>query len=85
MLTDYLVHCPNPRCGWSGCLISRPEPFTSRGLRAGVSIVAFQCPVCQQVWRARIREEEIEAQLFDDIDTDLAPAMWPHLDPGVGN
>ena len=85
MLTRYFVECPHVGCGWLGFLEISPETARPRGLCVNVSVVAFQCPSCQQEWRARAIGNDVEALPLDGLDAELDPVMWPPIDLGVGD
>ena len=47
-----------------------------------VSIVAFQCPRCHQVWQGRLIGDDLEILPLDE-EEDLS-MNWPQVDLGVG-
>jgi hypothetical protein len=82
MSTRYLVKCPHPGCQWLGNLPASPDVESWRGSSINVSIVAFQCPCCHQVWRGRLIGDDLE-MLPLDVEEDLA-SVWPQVDLGDG-
>jgi len=83
MSTDYLVKCPRMSCHWLGSLPASPDVDDPRRTSMNVSIVAFQCPRCHQVWRARLIGDDLE-MLPLEAEEDLATS-WPQVDLGVGD
>jgi hypothetical protein len=82
MSNKYLVKCPHAGCQWWGSLSASPDVDGWRGASANVSIVAFQCPRCHQVWRGRVIGEDLE-MLPLEHEEDLAMS-WPEVDLGDG-
>jgi hypothetical protein len=81
MSTDYLVKCPKMSCHWFGSLPASPDVDDRRGASTNVSMVAFHCPRCHQIWRARLIGDDLETLPLEPED-DLA-LSWPQVDLGV--
>jgi hypothetical protein len=85
MLTSYLVECPHMGCSWRGRQVGRPAKENAHSCTPAVSIVAFQCPACQQPWRARVIGDDVDALPLDVPHVGLEPFLWPPIDIGVGD
>ena len=59
MLTSYLVKCPHSQCGWSGSLLPCRDTDSWKGSIPTTSIAVFECPQCQQQWRARVVGDDV--------------------------
>jgi hypothetical protein len=67
MLTSYLVHCPHAGCGWFGSLLPSQNTDSWRGSVPEVNVAVFECPNCQQEWRARIQGDDVIALPLDEL------------------
>src|SRR5438445_573502 len=83
MATEYFVKCPHASCQWSGSLPANPDDDYLRGASVNVSIVAFQCRRCLQIWRARLIGDDMEILPLEPDDG--STLSWPELDLGVGD
>ena len=83
MTTDYLVKCPHMNCHWFGSLPATFDDSVGCGTTMNVSIVAFQCPRCRQIWPARLIGDDLETLPLEE-DDDLA-GTWPDVDLGMGD
>ena len=67
MLTSYLVKCPHFNCGWFGSLLPSRDTDSWRGSVPTTPIAVFECPHCQQNWRARVVGDDIVPLPLDDL------------------
>jgi len=72
MLTSYLVKCPHAGCNWFGSLLPRGQADAWRGSTPRVSVVVFQCPKCNEEWRARVIGDDVEVLAREDAALPLA-------------
>jgi hypothetical protein len=59
MLTSYLVHCPHPGCNWFGSLLPQGDTEPWRPAHPSVKTASFECPVCLNRWRARVKGDDV--------------------------
>jgi hypothetical protein len=59
MLTDYMVSCPLPGCGWSGSLLPSQNREAWRNAAPTTHEVLFRCPRCGGEWRAELVGDDI--------------------------
>jgi hypothetical protein len=71
MLTSYLVACPHSGCGWFGSLLPCRDTEAWSPLLPTTSIAVFQCPKCQNEWRARIVGDDVKSLPVDEMVADL--------------
>jgi hypothetical protein len=79
----YLVKCPHAGCDWFGHVPSSPAIPAGRNFAASVSIVAFQCPRCQQSWQGRVIGDDVESLPLNEWNNDMETVTWPFVDLGV--
>jgi hypothetical protein len=85
MLNAHLVKCRQFGCHWSGLLSPNcAADSTGEFVHTG-TIVVFQCPCCQQEWRARVLGGRVKPLPMDDVENGLEWMMWPPLEIGVGD
>jgi hypothetical protein len=85
MSSEYDVKCPHVNCGWSGHLLPISDVESWAVVEPDGAILVFECPVCLNEWRARIRDGEVEALDLDDASLEMEPMVWPPVDIGVGD
>lgn len=66
MLTSYLVQCPQVDCHWSGSLLPSRNTDSWRSSVPTTPVAVFECPKCGQVWRARIKGDDVVPLPFDE-------------------
>lgn len=75
-MSTYLVKCPQFGCGWSGELA---PSGVAEAWSVFEPVVAFECPCCEQEWRARVVGDRVRSL------PDWGPVRWPPLEIGVGD
>ena len=60
MLTDYMVRCPHPGCGWHGPLFPLGNRDAWKPAVPGVNEVVFDCPRCHGEWHARVVGDDVK-------------------------
>ena len=83
MSNRYLVKCPQFGCGWSGLTTTdHADPWP--GSQSPGIIVALQCPCCHHEWQGRVMGGKVRV-LPQEGDEDMALALWPPVEFGVGD
>ena len=72
MLTSYLVHCPHFGCNWFGSLLPSRDTDSWRSLTPTTNTATFECPNCQQSWRARVVGDDVVPLPLDALPETVA-------------
>jgi hypothetical protein len=67
MLTSYLVTCPHAGCGWSGSLLPCRNTEAWSSLVPRTKVAVFQCPRCEQEWRAQIVGDDVKPLPVEEL------------------
>lgn len=69
MLTSYWVTCPSLGCHWTGSLLPSQDTDSWKGSIPSATVATFECPKCQNHWRAHVHGDDLMPILEDELVT----------------
>jgi hypothetical protein len=67
MLTDYMVTCPRPDCGWTGSLLPSRNQDAWKSAMPATQTIVFHCPRCQRDWTAHLIGDNLVKEHYEEF------------------